>query len=202
MRAIAGLENQVDSLIVYKALITNDAGVAQDVAFNFFVGRGRVGVDSNVASATQNGFGNASLASSIKWGGSTVWSVGLAVDKATGAAATHTPRSATMGSRSRSTRPRVQQPLTPSPPRHRLPASPPPPAATASTTMPTLATSGWVFLRRGSPRPSPTRSLATPITTTTAMTSASTDTVAAPWWATLIRSISSAPRPTNPADSR
>lgn len=90
MRAISGLENQVDSLIVYKALITNDAGVAQDVAFNFFLGRGRVGVDSNVASATQNGFGNASLASSIKWGGSTVWSVGLAVDKATGAAATHT----------------------------------------------------------------------------------------------------------------
>ena len=90
MRAIAGLENQVDSLIVYKALITNDAGVAQDVAFNFFLGRGRVGVDSNFASATQNGFGNASLASSIKWGGSTVWNVGLAVDKATGAAATHT----------------------------------------------------------------------------------------------------------------
>lgn len=179
MRAIAGLENQVDSLIVYKALITNDAGVAQDVAFNFFLGRGRVGVDSNVASATQNGFGNASLASSIKWGGSTVWSVGLAVDKATGAAATHT--------------------LTTTPSAAGFTTS-----ASGDSVYYDAYTGnlGLGILAAGSPRPSPTRSLATPITTTTAMTSASTDTVAAPWWATLIRSISSAPRPTNPAHSR
>lgn len=90
MRAISGLQNQVDSLIIYTAVVTNDSASAQDVAFNFFLGRGRVGVDTNFSSPTQNGFGNASLASSITWGGSTLWSVGVAVDKATGAAATNT----------------------------------------------------------------------------------------------------------------
>ena len=90
MRAIAGLQNQVDSRIEYRALVTNDTGIAQDLSFSFFLGCGRVGVDTNFSSESQNGFGNALLASAITWGGSTICRVDLAVDKASGAAATST----------------------------------------------------------------------------------------------------------------
>lgn len=87
MRAIAGLTNQVDSKIRYTALVTNNTGAAQDLSFNFFLGRGRVGVDTNFSSEGA-GFGSASLSSSIEWGGVTLWNVYIEVDKASGVAAT------------------------------------------------------------------------------------------------------------------
>jgi hypothetical protein len=81
IRVLAGADETAvgtESAIVYSALVRNDTDTAiTGLTFSFFIGRGRVAVQSEYENAPFNGY--AGLSGEITWGDTKLWSVDLDV---------------------------------------------------------------------------------------------------------------------------
>lgn len=73
IRVLAGDGKEVSNRLTYVAVITNDSDHDVALNFNFFIGRGRISVDSS--GATQPFSGNANLNAEITWGDTLLWKV-------------------------------------------------------------------------------------------------------------------------------
>lgn len=81
IRVLAGAAESgvgTESKIVYSALVRNDTATAiTGITFSFFIGRGRVAVQSEYESTAYNGY--AGLSGEITWGDTELWGVDLDV---------------------------------------------------------------------------------------------------------------------------